>query len=322
MSTRKTASNTPAETTSRTEELQEIVEALLQARLEEIASSRSQPTDSRTYKLPQPDKFDGGSNADLDHFFTQIGIIFDDKPSDFPDDKSKVGYAIAHFQGRASQWLHPQLGQGEPPAWRTDFALFKEELKRTFGYSKNRFKDAYALSDLKQTGSVSSYGIQFRQLAVRVPWPEEQLAFQFYRGLKKPIRLEVNRSPQAEDMKLEELIALAVRVEKTLEDLESEPDPFPRRFSRPQKKDSPVDGPSVATHAPARPGAALPLPQRSAEQMREYRRKNNLCLYCGGEGHIIRHCPVRPNGLPRPARVSEAILAIDEPLGNEPTQLL
>ena len=32
---------------------------------------------------------------------------------------------------------------------------------------------------------------------------------------------------------------------------------------------------------------------RLTEEEKERRRRNNLCLYCGGSGHMVRNCPAK-----------------------------
>jgi len=273
--------------------------------MEEFASTRSNATNPRKYKLNNPDPFDGGDKSNLRRFLMQLQAIFDDDPSGFSEDKTKVNYAVSLFQGAASSWLESQYELAEPPAWKTDFSLFKAELKRVFDQANHYLKNASELSALKQTGSVKAYTVEFRRLASRLEWASQPLTFLYYQGLNKSIRVEMIKSPQVHELGFDDFTTLASNVELSLNQYGQEQDQLPSRSAR-----------------PAEPSIPRPPTRRLTEQQKEYRRKNNLCLYCGSEGHLLRNCPTLPKGPPHSARVSEATLVAPEPLGKGPTQLM
>ena len=68
------------------------------------------------------------------------------------------------------------------------------------------------------------------------------------------------------------------------------------------------------------PEANRPAFQKLTEQQKDYRRKNNLCMYCGIDGHVVRECPTRPKSRPRLARKTE-IVSVATPSGNELAQM-
>src|SRR5206468_420535 len=110
---------------------------------------------------------------------------------------------------------------------------------------------------------------------------------------------------------LEELISEAICI-----------DNLQRRFAALSRQTpKPYDRLPISEHR-LRTSSNVNSGRRLTEQQREHRRKNNLCMYCGAEGHIIRNCPTLSKGPPRSARIFETTLAANESLGNEPTQLM
>jgi hypothetical protein len=257
--------------------------------------------DTPARKLRDPGVFDGSPTSNLRKFLAQVQLSFQDNPSAFPDDSTKVNYALSYLEDKAFLCFEPHLTESKQPAWRTDFSLFKAELEKMFGHTQNKFKTAQDLKGLKQTSSVLAYTIEFHQLTSRLQWANEPLVFSFYAGLKNSIKAELVKNPRALDLGLEDLITLATNAEAFSIPFDQAPAQAPKRPSRPAKRDPPS-------------GYHL------TEEERERRRKNNLCVYCAGKDHFVRDCPQRPKDPLSPAHASEAVLKTAEPLGNEPTQ--
>ena len=67
------------------------------------------------------------------------------------------------------------------------------------------------------------------------------------------------------------------------------------------------------TSVPSTQGGTQPGPmdlssgirKKLTDEQKQYRRANNLCLYCGESGHFASACPARPNG--RPQRLAETV---------------
>jgi hypothetical protein len=247
-----------------------------------------------------PEFFNGGPDSNLRRFLTQVQLVFRDNPSNFLSDGKKVNYAISHFRGAASSWLEPYLEMTEPPAWMTDFALFKAELKRMFSHADHQIKDSYDLFTLKQTGSVLSYAIEFRRLALRLQWQGHQLHALFFHGLKTSIRADLIKYQDLFDKKLEDLIALATNSETILRQQEQEQSA--KRSNRPARKDPSSNEPSKTSRVAAdysdsqsaRSNGSRPPFRHLTEKEKNFRRENNLCAYCGAKDHSISDCPKRP----------------------------
>jgi hypothetical protein len=302
MSSRRPTNNS-SDADARIEELQKTVEELQRL----VASNQSAPAAPRSEeaKARNPKPFDGEDPAQLHAFLIQVRLALELKSLEYPDERSKILYAISYLEGGALSWAHPLFRRADPPPYMTDFELFAEKLEHTFGDPEMLISEQ--LRQLKQTGSVSKYSGDFRRLATRVDWNAASLVSQFYSGLKYPIKLELAKVKRPEE--LEDLVAMAISLDNlqqqqlaTLNKTSQLGDQLPRKEYRPRV--------SLATNANP----------RLTEQQREFRRRNGLCLYCGGEGHILRNCPTRPKAPPRPAHVSEAFMG-GEPLGNAQAQM-
>jgi hypothetical protein len=316
MSSRKPSGTPPADSNARIEKMESVIEKM-QAHLEKVTaeSSRASPapvaTNLRKYKVREPEFFDGGPNSNLRNLFAQVQLIFRDNPADFPDDSKKVIYVISHFRGAASSWIEPYLERSELPAWGSDFTLFKAELKRVFGHANHYVKVVHDLFDLKQTGSVPVYAVAFRQLASRLQWSDQPLVAHFYQGLKTPLRAELVKTKDFFEMELEDFIALAVNTEIVLDQQDQEQSS--KRHSRPTKRGSPDDPSENSRAAVGHSGSrsARSNDSRSpfrplTEKEKNYRRENNLCVYCGDKGHSVTDCPVRSKYRPRFTRPAGA----------------
>jgi Ty3 transposon capsid-like protein len=249
-----------------------------------------------------PKPFDGRDPSLLSTFIIQTSLALDARPSEFPDEKSKIGYAISYLEGDALEWAYTMFRMANPPPCMTDFSLFTEQLEQVFG--ENSLVAIEKFRQLRQTSTVAKYSSDFRRLANRVNWDDRSLHHQFYSGLNRSVKLELVRGNLPE--KLEELISSAIAIDHLQQGNLAQLNSTPRPPDQPPRRDHRYGAPPTTSSG-----------RHLTEQQREHRLRNNLCLYCGGEGHIIRSCPLRQ---PRPARAAVAALTDTEPPGNERTQ--
>jgi len=279
----------------------------LQRRLEELQRRRDPaPPDaprSDAVKARNPTPFSGRDPAQLHNFLMQASMVFQTNPSQFNTERAKIVYLASYLDGPALSWAGALLSMTDPPPLANDYALFAKALEKNFGVPAPIA--AEQLRQLQQTGTVYQYSMEFRSLASRVPWENASLVSQFYSGLAYPIKAELIRTELPEA--LEEMIASAIAIDNIQQQR--------RVLLNPT---APLQNDRSRAATVASPG------QRLTEQQRDFRRKNNLCLYCGTAGHFLRSCPARPRpkGSPSAVRVSETAVAKAEPQENAVTQLL
>jgi hypothetical protein len=79
-----------------------------EARLAEKEATTPTPkTPSKGPKLAVPDKLDGSSRAKAEVYGSQVGLYVVSNPALFPDDLSKVVFALSYLTGVASAWAQP-----------------------------------------------------------------------------------------------------------------------------------------------------------------------------------------------------------------------
>uniref|UniRef100_A0A3Q2QPM9 CCHC-type domain-containing protein n=1 Tax=Fundulus heteroclitus TaxID=8078 RepID=A0A3Q2QPM9_FUNHE len=110
----------------------------------------------------------------------------------------------------------------------------------------------------------------------------------FFQALDDVLKDELARVEEPEEFEV--LVALAIRLDSRLRS---------RNRARPDRilRSPPV---STFTNRASRPAVTPPPEPMQLGQVhltneeRQQRYSGNLCLYCGGEGHFLRDCPVRP----------------------------
>jgi Retrotransposon gag protein/Zinc knuckle len=293
--------------------------------------------------MQQVEPFNGKVASKATEFLTQLRHVFETTPLGSRPDEEKVSYAISRLRDRAHAWVQAYRDKVPPPAWLSDYDLFAAEFLLRFGKPPNQRNAANNLRSLRQTGSVVDYATEFQQAAAVLGWPDPPLMAQFEHGLKDAVKDELYfRAIDITD--LESYIRMAITIDQYLQEKAGrrtrEPQPHhqpPRKLHSQGRSVPAMPAPRGSMSAPARGseprphapyGAVSPSvgdpktgrPRRLTEQEKEYRFRNNLCLYCGEPGHLARDCAVRPKVPYRPARASEATYANDKPSGNAPAQ--
>jgi hypothetical protein len=289
-----------------------------------------------TFGMHQVEAFDGRSTYKAADFLDDLRYAFEDTPLSSKSEKEKVNYAISRLRDKPRAWVRTYRNQVPPPAWLSNFDLFAAEFANRFDKSRNfRYVLAH-IQSLRQTGSVLDYATEFQQDATALGWPDQPLIVQFEKGLKSEILDELAKTP--EPTSLESYIQLALRIDDRLQQHQQpvrqgrEPHPHlppPKRF-HPRGQPVPTTStpsrgfaPATARDSGARPQArstAQPRFRQLTDQEREHRRKNNLCMYCGGQNHIARDCTQRPPDRRGPARAFGATAATSNLQGNDQAQ--
>jgi hypothetical protein len=209
-----------------------------------------------------------------------------------------------------------------PPAWMDNFSLFAAEITKVFGDPDVIGSATRSLRKLRQTGSVASYASEFRRHSTLLSWGEQALVSQFYDGLKGSIKDELARVERPTELRA--LIDLATRIdtrlyERSLErgDMPRPSIPAPRQH--PRGPAAPTTTTSFKANPAQRPVFRRPF-QRLSEEQKDYRRKNNLCMYCGAQEHAVHECPIRPKDPHRPAPEARAADSTARSPGNDLAQ--
>ncbi|CEP10617.1 hypothetical protein, partial, partial [Parasitella parasitica] len=133
----------------------------------------------------------------------------------FPDDKSKVIYAITNMGGIALKYFQPYLTNLDTninlPEVITNYQVFKKTVIEAFGDSNPAVNAETMLRNLKHVGPVSIYATEFRQISMDLTWNDSTLMAQFKLQLKDFIVRELARRPECHT--LDELIKASIEIE-------------------------------------------------------------------------------------------------------------
>ena len=126
----------------------------------------------------------------------QLELNFNDRPSVFRHDRTKVNYALSYLKGTALDWFEPGLfglGGSLEPVWMSNYAEFVRELRTNFG-PYDVVGDAESELEhlhMKEGQRITKYLVDFSCLATICQWGEPALRHQFYCGLPACIKDEI-----------------------------------------------------------------------------------------------------------------------------------
>jgi hypothetical protein len=162
-----------------------------------LAQALSNNREPAKAKVREPDVFDGSNTKKLRTFLVQCQINFNDRPSAFRSERSKINFAISYLSGTALAWFEPVLlGKVVPlPLWYHDYGLFVRELERHFGPFDPEADAENALENLvmRDNQHIAKYSTEFYRLAAEVQWDDASLRRRFYKNLPARIKNEICR---------------------------------------------------------------------------------------------------------------------------------
>ncbi|CEP08715.1 hypothetical protein, partial, partial [Parasitella parasitica] len=276
-------------------------------------------------KVKEPMIF-SGKPSQRHFFFSQLTLVFVFNPSGFASDKNKILYAISYMQGVVLSYMEPcleEIDSGNPPSIITNFEVFKDTIIKGFGDSNPVINAEQAIRSLKQTGPVAVYATEFRRLSMLLKWNDVGLMSQVKLNPKDFIIKELARRPAVKT--LAELMSSAIEIDNLFFAVQKQSSnsnhsrnhnsfkPQQNNHSNNQKSSNHYktyqrihqfrpqhhihnnrmnsnNTPSLSNnHTPMELGAINSYKPLSAT-VKKFRKRNNLCLYCGESGHINTHC--------------------------------
>ena len=250
-----------------------------------------------------PNTFDG-SKKDLAPFIQRLDVYIKLNPTKFPNAATKILFTTTYLTGPAETWVRPYLKdylEQETASQEEDtralfdtYTGFKDKLKTIFGAQDEEREAERRIMTLTQTGTVQEYATQFRALMAVLNWGDGVSVPFFRNGLKTEIRREFIHKTIPD--KVATFIEEAISVDNKLREFREE-NKGPRVVTWAKHQHKPNTG------KPRFYGGPMPMDLDNANKKRntfkkgplsqaerERRIKNNLCLYCGKEGHIANDC--------------------------------
>ncbi|KAG8921822.1 hypothetical protein FRC01_014873, partial [Tulasnella sp. 417] len=265
----------------------------------QMANQNQAQTRNGKVKIKEPEPYNGkGRGGEADRFILACENYFRACSSDFPNDETRVQFALSYLTDTAQAWgdviLRDLLGT-QNLATSVNWKRFKKEFLAAFGDPDKEGTATRKLEDLTQGNRpATSYIADFRRLKVDVPWNEKGLRSDIKDGMvyhKKPTTLEgyMELARQIDDRIWE-------RKQEKAGDSNPHPKPQPRpqpsQLPRPQ---APAPLPVNTSNAPNAFAHSQPVhihidaseKGKPSPEERERRRKEGLCYYCGEKGHTV-----------------------------------
>lgn len=284
-----------------------------------LAQSVSRPRTNNS-KVREPDTFDGSDSKKLRSFLVLCQLNFNDRPTAFRSDQTKVNYALSYLKGTALDWFEPDLlaiqDGGYPPDWYDDYPAFVKELRDNFG-PHDPVGDAEAdLENLRMRDNqrITKYLVDFNRHASQVKWGPAALRHQLYRGLPSRLKDEIARVGKPDSLAELRTLAQSIdarywerRTEVSRETSSSTQKTTQNSSNSNQEKKNnsssssskPAASSSSSSHPPKHKNTSTPASDLSSKlgkdgkltkEERQRRFDNNLCLFCGGTGHTAKEC--------------------------------
>ncbi|KAJ1198064.1 hypothetical protein NDU88_001908 [Pleurodeles waltl] len=144
-------------------------------------------------------RFSGDPNK-LREFLDALTVYFAFRPSQFVQDRTKVGYLNSALSGPALAWATPLVTRNDPCL--SNYSTFVTTFKQMFERPGLEASAEEALCDIQQGNQdVLQYITRFRQLAAETSWVERTLVKLFHIGLREDIKDELVHSARIENLK-------------------------------------------------------------------------------------------------------------------------
>jgi hypothetical protein len=280
------------------------------------------PREPNRSSLKDPETFSGEEPEKLKEFLSLCRLHFSKRPETYASDGSRILYVMSYLRGDAHHWFTAdEHDDGTLPYWDGDFAAFVAELRGNFGPtdSVGDAKTRITQLRMKSNKSIVKYMVRFNCLASQLSWGNAALCHQFYRGLSDRLKDDLIKIDY-------ENILLGLRVAaqkldqrywvRDLEKRREHHDPESSRSSgRPRPRPS-NSRPSTSsnqfhssnatassyrtsnsTSSKPRPAYANKLGSdgKIMQSEKDRCKKEGLCMYCRGKGHIAVDCKKRPS---------------------------
>ncbi|KAK3552179.1 hypothetical protein QTP86_005115 [Hemibagrus guttatus] len=229
-----------------------------------------------------------GAAEDCNGFLLQCSLTLEMQAHLYPDDRAKIAFIISRLDGKALRWAEPLWSQSNP--MMSSLSAFTRHFREVFGRPEGDSSVGERLCRIKQGNlSVTEYALQFRTLAAASGWNEQALITTYRQGLDPQVRLHL--AAHEDSMGLEKFIQLSVRFATRMQLC------FEEHQSQPAASTAPAQPGPVSHPEPADDAMQLELSEvSSADRQWEWQRRlaQSCCFYCGGSGHFVVECPLRP----------------------------
>jgi len=281
-------------------------------------------------KMKDPPLFDGNRD-EIENFILQLRLNLAEETS-FKNEQAKLRYIVSLLKGKALYQLAPRVKKDKVDLEDAEEAI--QILETAFGDPDPQTTALEKLRRCYQNNKdFAEYYAEYFALISKLDWDEKAKIDRLNEGLSNEMKdaLVVVKRPKtlAECIQLYQEIDKNIQARKKSKQRRTGPTEWrPRMVSQPATAPPPANPSSqpMAPHptasnsgyygpAPMDLSAGKRGPITTQERLR--RLENNLCMYCGGPGHMARNCPVSAENAKRRQGTGQVIAALKARLEEE-----
>jgi Retrotransposon gag protein/Zinc knuckle len=245
----------------------------------------------REPKVPMPERFNG-SRRGFRPFMSQVNTVFRLNSSRFTSEYNKILFIGSLLTGDAAIWFEA-MDRVPGNAIMESYATFLNGFTVLFSDPASASIARRKIKLLHQgTMSASTYAMKFTSLSLETGFNDAALLDAFSSNLNNKIKDIISTSIDVPE-NFDEFVNYAIKVDNRVYERRMESNGSFNNFSfgntyqaspvRPVVND-PMELDNLQVGQPRGP---------INQDERDRRRRLNLCLYCGAEGHIVRDCPTK-----------------------------
>jgi hypothetical protein len=147
-------------------------------------------------KIPLPKTF-SGTISEARTFLQSLLLFFQQHPADFPDDASRIRFALTLLEGKALTWASriqeallnpPPIPMPEAQNW----ADFQASFQRTYFDPDEQRLARSKMAHIKQERSVAEYTADWNHMAQLLGWEDSNpTRASYFQGLKPRVQQEL-----------------------------------------------------------------------------------------------------------------------------------
>jgi len=238
----------------------------------------------RAPRINEPESFDGTCSK-FSKFMTRLVLVFFSDWTRYTSNAAKIAYTASFLTGSAADWFEPHLNKNSSTTNFSSYGEFTVTLKNAYDDPDARAIAQRKLRNLKQGDkNCSTYHAEFVTYTTVLNYDDATKIQFFTEGANYDLKTTIayqHSPPETFD----QFVQLCIKLDNSMKLLNTRK-PQPRAPASAPVQAKPIPTTATGT-APGPMDLSNAQRRRSpiSEKVRRFRRKNNLCSYCGRAGH-------------------------------------